>query len=60
MSTFRLGLSQEFELRDSLTMRPPENIHQLIRQIEEHKSLEDGQLQSKGKALTTSQYQRDP
>ncbi|XP_075633366.1 uncharacterized protein LOC142605814 [Castanea sativa] len=34
-STFRLGLPQESELRDSLTMRPPENMHQLIRRIEE-------------------------
>lgn len=26
-STFRLGFPQDSELRDSLTMRPPENMH---------------------------------
>ena len=30
-STFRLGLLQDLELRDSLTMRPPENVRQLMR-----------------------------
>ena len=40
-STFRLGLSKDSELRDSLTKRPPENIRQLMRCIEEYKRLED-------------------
>ena len=40
-STFRLGLSKDSELRDSLTKRPPENIQQLMRCIEEYKRLED-------------------
>ena len=40
-SMFRLGLPQEPELRDSLIMRPPENMHQLMRRIEKHKRLED-------------------
>ena len=40
-------------------MRPPENMHQLIRRIEEHKRLEDDRQQSKGKASATSQYNRD-
>jgi len=30
-NTFRLGLPQDSELRDSLTMRPTESMHQLIR-----------------------------
>lgn len=38
---FRLGLPQYSELRDSLTMRPPESMHQLMRQIEEYKRWED-------------------
>ena len=41
VSTFRLGLPQEFKLRDLLTMRPPKNMHQLMRRIEEHKRLAD-------------------
>ena len=39
-------------------MKPPEGMHQLMR-IEEHKRLEDDQLQSKGKALATQQYRKD-
>ena len=53
-STFRLGLPQDSELRDSLTMRPPERMHQLMRRIEEYKRLEDDRQQSKGKAPATS------
>ena len=49
-STFWLGLPKDFELRDSLTRRPPEDIRQLMRRIEEYKRLKDDQLQSKGKA----------
>lgn len=40
-STFRLELAQESELRDFLTMHPLENMHQLMRKIEEYKRLED-------------------
>ena len=58
-STFRLGLSQDSELRDLLTMQPPESIHQLKRQIEEYNRLEDDQQQSKGKAPATSHYVKD-
>ena len=49
-STFWLGLPKDFELQDSLTRRPPEDMRQLMRRIEEYKRLEDGRLQSKGKA----------
>lgn len=59
VSTFRLELPQESKLRDSLTMWPPENMHQLMRRIEEHKRLEDDRLQGKGKAPTSSQYNKD-
>lgn len=40
-SMFRLGLPQQFKLKDLLTMRPPKNMYQLMRRIEEHKRLED-------------------
>lgn len=54
-STFRLGLLDDSELRDSLTRRPPKDIRQLIRCIEEYKMLKDDHQQNKGKDLVTSQ-----
>ena len=35
-STLKLGLPHESKLRDSLTMQPPENMHQLMKRIEKH------------------------
>ena len=58
-NNFRLGLPQESELRDSLTMRPLENMHQLMRRIEEYKRLDDDRLQGKGKVPASSQYNED-
>ena len=49
-STFRTGLPENSELRESLTKRPPEDMRQLMRHIEEYKRLEDDRLQNKGKA----------
>ncbi|XP_075659128.1 uncharacterized protein LOC142629008 [Castanea sativa] len=49
-STFRMGLPEEFGLRESLTRRPPEDMRQLMRRIKEYKRLEDDRLQTKGKA----------
>ena len=49
-STFRIGLPEDSELRESLTKRPPKDMRQLMRRIEEYKCLEDDWLQSKGKA----------
>ena len=51
VSTFRLGLPENSELRESLTRRPPEDMRQLMRHIEEYKRLENDWLYSKGKAL---------
>ena len=50
-SFFRMGLPKDSELRESLTRKPPEDMRQLMRRIEEYKRLEDDRLQSKGKAL---------
>ena len=58
-STFRLGLLEDSELRDSLTIRSPENMRQLMRWIGEYKRLEDDRQQNKGKTPTTSQYAKD-
>ncbi|XP_075640458.1 uncharacterized protein LOC142612227 [Castanea sativa] len=40
-STFRMGLPEESGLRESLTLKPPEDMRQLMRRIEEYKCLED-------------------
>ena len=53
-STFRLGLREDLELRDSLTMRPSKNMRQLMRWIKENKRLEDDQQQGKGKVPAIS------
>ena len=50
VSTFRMGLPENSELRESLTKRPPEDMRQLIRHIEEYKRLDDDRLLNKGKA----------
>ncbi|XP_030942925.1 uncharacterized protein LOC115967905 [Quercus lobata] len=49
-SIFRMGLLEDFGLRESLTKKPPEGMQQLMRRIEEYKRLEDNRLQSKSKA----------
>ena len=36
-STFWMGLLEDSELRDLLTRRPPEDMRQLMRHIEEYK-----------------------
>ena len=43
-STIRMGLPEDSELRESLTKRPPEDMRQLMRRIEEYKCLEDDRL----------------
>nr|POE78929.1 hypothetical protein CFP56_46097 [Quercus suber] len=53
VSTFRMGLLEDSELRDLLTRRPLEDMRQLMRRIEEDKLLEDDRLQSKGKNRST-------
>ena len=40
-------------------MRPPEDMHQLMRRIEEYKRLENDRLQRKGKAPSSSQYRKE-
>ena len=43
-STFKMGLLKDSNLRLSLTKRPPENMRQLMRHIEEYKRLKDDRL----------------
>ncbi|XP_030939708.1 uncharacterized protein LOC115964560 [Quercus lobata] len=49
-STFRLGLLEDSKLRESLTRRPPKDMRQLMRCIEEFKWLKDDRQQNKDKA----------
>ena len=49
-STFRMGLPENSELRESLTKRPLKDMRQLMRCIEEYRRLEGDRLQNKGKA----------
>ncbi|XP_065635834.1 uncharacterized protein LOC112019233 [Quercus suber] len=48
-----MGLPEESRLRESLTKKPPEDMRQLMRRIEEYKLLEDDRIQSKGKVQVT-------
>ena len=48
--TFKVGLLTHSNLWKSLTMKPPQGMHQLMDQIEEHKRVEDNKGSSKGKA----------
>ncbi|XP_075665793.1 uncharacterized protein LOC142635541 [Castanea sativa] len=54
-----MGLPEEFKLRESLTLKPPEDMRQLMRRIEEYKRLEDDRLQSKGKEPIVSYPQNN-
>ena len=56
--TFRMGLPEDSELWESLTRKPPEDMRQLMRRVEEYKRLEDDRLQSKGKAPLVNHSQQ--
>ena len=57
-STFRMGLPEDSELRESLTKRPPEDIRQLMRHIKEYKCLEDDRLQRTSKAPLLNHFRQ--
>ena len=57
-STFRMGPPEDSELRESLTKRPPKDMRQLMRRIEEYKHLENDRLQNKGKVLLLDRSQQ--
>ena len=56
-SIFRMGLSKDSKLWESLTRKPLKDMRNLMRRIEEYKCLEDDWLQSKGKALLVNHPQ---
>lgn len=49
-STFKVGLPIDFDLRDSLALKPVTDMNKLMEQVEEYKRLEDDQSQDKAKA----------
>ena len=55
-STFRMGQPENSKLQELLTKRPPEDMRQLMRCIEEYKRLEDDRLQNKGKAPLVNRF----
>ena len=44
VSIFKIGLLEDSKLWESLAKRPPEDMRQLMRHIEEYKRLEDDRL----------------
>ena len=59
ISTFKLGLLAEHNLRKSLMGKPLISIRQLIDQIDKYKRVEEDQLQDKGKGRVIPQERRD-
>jgi len=59
MTTFKVGLLMEHELRKSLPMKPALSMRQLIDRIDKYKQVEEDQTQGKGKAKVFLK-KRDP
>ena len=59
ISTFKVGLPAEHDLRKSLTGKPVTSVHLLMDRIDKYKRIEENQLQGKGKAKVIHQERRD-
>ena len=59
ISTFKVGLPAEHDLRKSLTGKPITSVRQLMDQIDKYKRVEEDQEQGKGKAKVIPQERRD-
>ena len=59
ISTFKVGLPAEHELRKSLTGKPVTSVRLLMDRIDKYKRIEEDQLQGKGKAKVIPQQRRD-
>ena len=59
ISTFKLGLPAEHDLRKSLTGKPVDGIRQLMDWIDKYKRVEEDQQQGKGKGKVIPQEKRD-
>ena len=59
ISTFKVGLPAEHELRKSLTSKPVTNVRLLMDRIGKYRRIEEDQLQGKGKTKVIPQERRD-
>ena len=59
ISTFKAGLPVEHDLRKSLTSKPITNVRLLVDRIDKYRTIEEDQLQGKGKAKVIPQEMRD-
>ena len=59
ISTFKVGLPAQHDLRKSLTGKPITSVRQLMDQIDKYKRVEEDQEQGKGKAKVIPQERRD-
>ena len=59
ISTFKVGLPAEYDLRKYLTGKPIASVCQLMDMIDKYRRIEEDQLQGKGKAKVILQERRD-
>ena len=59
ISTFKVSLLAEHDLRKSLTSKPVTSVRSLMDRIDEYRRIEEDQLQGKGKAKVIPQEMRD-
>ena len=59
ISTFKVGLLAEHDLRKSLTGKPVTSVRQLMDRIDKYRKVEENQIQGKGKAKVIPQERRD-
>jgi len=59
ISTFKVGLPAEHDLRKSLTGKPVTSVRKLMDRIDKYKRVEEDQQQGKGKAKIIPQEMRD-
>ena len=59
ISTFKVGLPNEYGIRKSLTGKPVTNVRQLMNWIDKYKRVEEDQQQGKGKVKVIPQEKRD-
>ena len=59
ISTFKVGLPVELDLRKSLIGKPVTSVRLLMDRIDKYRRIEEDQLQRKGKAKVIPQEMRD-
>ena len=59
ISTFKVGLPAEHDLRKSLTGKPVTNVRLLMDRIDKYRRIKEDQLQGKGKAKVIPHERRD-